>query len=1008
MSTPRSLFVIVPAALALALAFGLLLLNGTGDAGTGGTTDEAERAAAAAASLAAGTPASESGVAAGAAETSAGERSLIAVPRTDAGGPAIVGRVVDAAGRAVAGAEVACSARSPFEFDPDTFDAETFDFEAARERVRGQRDERADAKTDADGRFRVAAPAKGSDLRLRIEARRYLVLEQRVAVPADTDSDVGTLSLKTGALVSGRVLDRSGRPVANARVAHRPERERGEVGLFAFAGLEALDGFGERSDGRTDADGRFELAHVPPGRFSLRARHDRHPLAELGGLEVAPGGELADVVLTLEPGTSIAGSLLDVPEGTRRLRVHAALPRNDDGPQGALLAMIGDAGEMLENLGGSERSAEVAADGSFTLHGLAVAKTYRVWATQTGRGFASNAACSERKEVVSGATDVELRYEAGVTVTFTVVDAGNGVALDRLWVSHRLAGGSQGFDVASFVPASGGRAKSYPDGRVVLSNLRPKKKQTLTLGVEALGFAKLERAGIELPLVGTLDLGTLRLEPTPIVEVRVRAAADGTPVAGATVRVRERRPPSADGMGRDAMIEARGPGGPRSAKTDAEGRAVVNGSEGAQVAVTARAPEFAPYESEAFVVGERGATHEARLLRGGQVEVTVLDADGKPAPDTHVDHRAPSGERSSERTGSDGVVRFAHLAPGTHEFKLGGRGQAMRVGEGFAMSFEMPGGGRGDGDWKHVEVADEATASLVLEKAALASLSGTVRENGVPIAGAQVAFVKGEGEDGTDADAAVGRALEAALPFAGGARGARNRTDDAGRYELNDLQTGEHRLQVTHRERAMPAVVRVSLHAGANVFDVDLDTTSLRGTVRDAAGQPIAAAAVDVAEAGGDQLGLEVWAALPDLAPLARGARRPTTTDAQGRYELRGVQAGKAIVVRASAKGFASASSKPVTPVRGSTTEGVDVELAPAGSVRVHATSVQAPFASVQAEPATSEGKPPVVRMLRRGETTIDGLAPGTWKITLSVPGGEALPPKTVEVAAGKVVDVTF
>lgn len=945
-------------------------------------------------------------------------RAVAAGPDTDVA-VGITGQVVDAGGKPVVAAKVVCRSTTGFEFDPDTFDPDDFDIDTMRERMRGTRSESAEVMTDAQGRFRVGAPGTGRNVQLRVQARAYIVLDRSVPRPVERDVDLGALTVQTGAVVSGRVLDRAGRPIADARVARRADRAGGnDSDTFLFLGNDFADRFGGGDDARTDAEGRFELAHVISGNFALVANHDEHPPARLGGLSVEPGATLAGVIVTVDPGTTITGKLLDIPKGTTRLRVLAAAARGNDAPAAGVLAMLGDTGELIGNFGGSDRTVDVASDGSFKVRGLAVGQTYRVWATQRGRGFTGNATCSQRQEVMAGAQDVELRYEAGVTVTFTALDAGTGAPIEQLWVNERLAGSSnEGFDFMSFMPAMG-RMKTYPDGKVTIANLRPKAKQTLTLSVEALGFARQERKGVELPLVGSVDLGAIRLEPTPVVKVEVRSAADGTPVAGATVQLRERRDANSSNP-LEMVMQMRAPGmsSPQSARTDAEGKAVLNGKLGAKIAVAVTGKEFAPYESADMVLSERGAEHDARLLRGGTIEVTVLDADGKPAPETGVDHKAPGGTRDNKRTDASGVARFEHVAPGEHEFKLGGRGAMAQMAGSIAFELRAGTQAGANEDWSKVIVADQGLATLELGKAAVATLAGFVRENGVPLAGAQVNFVKGTGEG--EADAGVNQAIEATLgdlagaSFGGRARGSsRGPTDDTGAYELSNLPLGEHRLRITHRERAAPTTVRISLRAGSNAFDVGLSTTTLRGIVRDHAGQPVAGASVSVAPAtSGDRAvsgAMDMLGSMPELAQFAgRGNRGQVTTDAQGRYELRGVEDGKPVVVRAQAKGFAAATSKSVTPAAGTVTDDVVVQLVAAGSVRVR-YATQTPFATVQATCTSVEGVTPVTRMMRRGEATLEGMQAGTWRIALMLPGGEAPAPRTVEVVPGQVVDVSF
>ena len=118
------------------------------------------------------------------------------------------------------------------------------------------------------------------------------------------------------------------------------------------------------------------------------------------------------------------------------------------------------------------------------MRGLHAGRSYRVWAALSGQGFAGNSACTERIEVASGTKGAELRYAPGITVTFRAIAARGDTPVEKLHVSHQLKGGG-GLDAIMGMMPRAARAKSYPDGRVTLTGLRPKKKQTLSITVEA-------------------------------------------------------------------------------------------------------------------------------------------------------------------------------------------------------------------------------------------------------------------------------------------------------------------------------------------------------------------------------------------------------------------------------------------------------------------------------------------------------------------------------------------
>jgi protocatechuate 3,4-dioxygenase beta subunit len=958
------------------------------------------------------------------------------------------GQVLDDQGQPVAGALVRCSAGFGEGLGFENFDLadlEDFDQQAMLERLRNAQRQRQEATTDAEGRFRIAAVGTGRSVSLRVVARQFVVLDRNVPRPTEADTDLGVLTLKRGAVVSGRVVDRAGNGLAEARV-RRPDRGQGgggfggfDMGDFEMPGAAEFEGLVGDEQATTDAEGRFELPHCAPGEFSLRARHPDHPLARLDGLSVAAGAQLADVLVVVEPGAVIRGRIVGAPEGQKPLRVMASQRRDaaaqipgagDGNPFGALL---GDAADMAADagFGFGEKQVDCAADQTFELRGLQVGKAYRVWAVQNGRGIAGNAICTQRLEVDAGTLGVELRYDAGIAVTFQVVDKRTGAPVERLWVRDQLRGGGGLEDMMAFLPR-GGRAKTYAEGRVTVANLRPKNKQSLTLGVESIGYASFERKDIPLPTTGALDLGVIQLEPAPVLQVTVTTGSARTPVAGATVRLTEadrggRRNRGIRGGDPMEMIGEFAPGfagpgggGPRTGKTDAEGRCVLNAFAAAMV-VNVTAKDFAPYASSPIEVPQGAAgSHDAALLRGGAVEVAVVDGDGKPLAGLRIDHVRPAGERDNQQTDKQGLAVFEHLVPGAHKFRLARRGGgAAEVAQFRARMLGDQGQApAADEGWDVVQVDDGARATLRLTKAPTASLRGIVRENGVPLAGARVTFAEGVEDRG------AGGALEQQMgemigEFGNGGRSGRSaRTGQDGSYQFTELPEGAHRLRISTRERVMPSVVQVSLRFGENVVDVELDVTGVRGTVVDSAGAPIVGATVSI---------VPVRAAAQPADPRARaieeamggmdveqlmggGGRGQVRTGADGRYELRGVQPGKPVQVKATAKGYSAAMSPVVELTAGGLREGLDIVLGTAGKVRISIGNApqfaRARATKVTADGAPDPGVPTESLFLRNGKGTMDGLRPGRWRIEVLGMDGRAGEPQFVEITAGETAEM--
>lgn len=138
------------------------------------------------------------------------------------------------------------------------------------------------ATADTDGRFRIEGLS--SDLvDLGARASGYPVLT-RAGVRTNNDEPI-QLELKTGASVTGRVLDNGGNGVAGIFVSLEIERD-------FLTGADprlwnAEDTFPRR---RTDAEGRFRFERLGGGTWSAEAKRGTEG-AKLDQIELAPGAE---------------------------------------------------------------------------------------------------------------------------------------------------------------------------------------------------------------------------------------------------------------------------------------------------------------------------------------------------------------------------------------------------------------------------------------------------------------------------------------------------------------------------------------------------------------------------------------------------------------------------------------------------------------------------------------------------------------------------------------------
>ncbi len=555
--------------------------------------------------------------------------------------PSIVGQVVSPTGNGVPDVEIVCLPGFNFgsDFrDLDLGDTNPFDPQAMLERIGGKASDRVTTLTDADGNFRIRTVGESKTVRLSVKARGHLVIDRRVQRPTTEDTDVGVLTLDTGAIVTGRVVDYTGKAVVGASVRRRdPDEPNLMAGLnITFPGSDAMDAMRGGDSSVTDATGRFELAHVTAGEFSLRARHQDYPPALRTGLSAARGHSVADILITMPRSGMIRGTVRGLPADAAALRIMATQKRQaSNDPAGGLMGMLGNASELLDGMGFAygERQCEIGSDGTFVLRGLNADSTYRVWVAQQGSGFAGQGLCSKRVEAQTDAAAVTLQYLQGVNVTLVVVDDKSGAPIESMWVSDQLRGGGGIGDMLGGFAPGGTRKQTYPEGKVTVANLRPKEKQKLQLTIQAIGYGKFEQKDIELPKNGSLDLGTVRLLPKPVLQVLVKNAYHGKPIRGASVVLADEQ-----GGGRMAGFARMGIGRDttRTGRTDSEGRCTINAIDAEVGELTVTRQGFAP--ATITVSAPDGAAQEqvVRLIEGGAVAVMVLDPDGNPVKNTNV------------------------------------------------------------------------------------------------------------------------------------------------------------------------------------------------------------------------------------------------------------------------------------------------------------------------------------------------------------------------------------
>lgn len=189
-----------------------------------------------------------------------------------------------------------------------------------------------------DGTFSIDQLSPGS-YTLQVSAEGRSDVQKDIEIKAG-ELDVGELQLPRAATIAGTVQDEDGKPVAFALVRRRQ-------GALADNPMMAMFGGGSMQ-ARSDAQGRFRLTPMPPGRLQLMASADGFASGRSERLQLTPGQELGDVVITLGHGGSIRGTLI---VGPGQAQDEFLLMAQEQGTQASQMATVG-------------------ADGTFTFHNL--------------------------------------------------------------------------------------------------------------------------------------------------------------------------------------------------------------------------------------------------------------------------------------------------------------------------------------------------------------------------------------------------------------------------------------------------------------------------------------------------------------------------------------------------------------------------------------------------------------------------------------------------------------
>lgn len=260
------------------------------------------------------------------------------------------------------------------------------------------------AMTKDDGTFELVGLSDGA-WNLNVQPNQGTLrgeVRQNVA-PGTRDLEI---ALDEGLSIEGIVQKSDGSPVEGVWLYPQPKPDP--------ANPSAQMGGGQ--GGSTDADGKFTLTGLAPGRYAITIQQWNNPAQNwllLGGDDVAAG--TTGVRLTVTEGEKIAGIVVD----------EAGSPI---------------AGASVNAQANNQwRHAQTGSDGKFEVSGLPASDSVRINVNAPGRIW------QQLDKVTPGTRDLRIVLEKGLSVTGRLVDAsGSGSAQARLTFRKKGGGGGRG------------------------------------------------------------------------------------------------------------------------------------------------------------------------------------------------------------------------------------------------------------------------------------------------------------------------------------------------------------------------------------------------------------------------------------------------------------------------------------------------------------------------------------------------------------------------------------